>query len=205
MKSILTLSIIIISFLSNSFALAQTKEMQGAFAESYNYEAIAKYEAAINAIKLVFSDKSYECNLRLGWLYYLQGNFKESVAHYKKSSELMPAATEPKWAILLPLEKQENYAEIEKVYIAILKLDAKNTDANYNLALIYYYRKDYFTAKKYFDVVLNLKPFNYNYMLYSAWNQYFLGNKMEAKTLFNKVLMYSPNDASALEGLSLIK
>jgi hypothetical protein len=39
----------------------------------------------------------------------------------------------------------------------------------------------------------------------SAWTNYFLGNKNEAKALFNKVLLYSPNDKSALEGLGLIK
>ena len=42
-------------------------------------------------------------------------------------------------------------------------------------------------------------------MLMSAWTNYFLGNKNEAVTLFNKTLLYSPNDKSALEGLSLIK
>jgi tetratricopeptide (TPR) repeat protein len=184
---------------------AQNKEMQTAFATSYNYEAIAKYEAAINAITDVYNENSYECNLRLGWLYYLNGKYKESIKYYKKAESLMPAATEPKWALLYPLEKMENYTDIEKTYLSILKLDPKNTTANYNLGLIYYYRKDYFTAKKYLDVALNLYPFNYNYLLTSAWNLYFLGNKNEAKILFNKVLMYSPNDTSALEGLSLIK
>jgi tetratricopeptide (TPR) repeat protein len=81
----------------------------------------------------------------------------------------------------------------------------KNATASYNLGLIYYYRKDYVNAKKYFDVSLNLSPFGYNNMLMSAWTNYFLGNKNEATVLFNKVLLYSPNDKSALEGLSLIK
>jgi hypothetical protein len=39
----------------------------------------------------------------------------------------------------------------------------------------------------------------------SAWTNYYLGNKNEASILFNKTLMYNPNDKSALEGLSLIK
>lgn len=187
----------------NTFA--QTKELQAAFSQSYDYEAIAKYEAAINAITPVYKEDSYESNLRLGWLYYMQGKNKESISYYNKAIALMPAATEPKWAILNPLSKMENYTEIEKVYLSILKLDSKNNTANYNLGSIYYYRKDYFSAKKYFDVALNQNPFNYNNMLMSAWTNYFLGNKNEAKILFNKTLLYSPNDASALEGLGLIK
>jgi tetratricopeptide (TPR) repeat protein len=184
---------------------AQNKAMADAFSKSYDYEAITKYDAAMNELTGVYNASSYECNLRMGWLNYLAGKYKESIGYYQKAIALMPAATEPKWAIINPYSKMENYTEIEKVYLSILKIDAKDVTANYNLGLIYYYRKDYFSAKKYFDVALNLYPFNYNYMLMSGWANYFLGNKNEASVLFNKVLLYSPNDKSALEGLSLIK
>jgi len=117
----------------------------------------------------------------------------------------MPAATEPLWAMINPLTALENWNEIGKTYLIILKLDPQNVTANYNLGLIFYYRKDYVSAKKYFDVALNQYPFGYNNMLMSAWTNYFLGNKNDALTLFNKTLLYSPNDKSALEGLSLIK
>lgn len=184
---------------------AQNKALATAFSQSYDYEAIAKYDARISSINTVYSPTSYEINLRLGWLNYLAGKYKESVSFYQKAIALMPAATEPKWAIINPFTKLESWNDIEKTYISILKLDSKNSSANYNLALIYYYRKDYFSAKKYFDVSLNLSPFGYNNMLMSAWTNYFLGNKNEASVLFNKTLLYSPNDKSALEGLSLIK
>ena len=184
---------------------AQTKEVLSAFSKSYDYEAIAKYDAAIGELNTVYNAASYETNLRLGWLNYLAGKTKESISFYQKAISLMPAATEPKWAIITVYTKTENWTEIEKTYLSILKLDTKNATANYNLGLIYYYRKDYFSAKKYFDVALNITPFGYNNMLMSAWANYFLGNKNEAKILFNKTLLYSPNDASALQGLSLIK
>ncbi len=184
---------------------AQTKEVLSAFSKSYDYEAIAKYDAAISELNTVYIATSYETNLRLGWLNYLAGKTKESISFYQKAISLMPAATEPKWAIITVYTKTENWTEIEKTYLSILKLDTKNATANYNLGLIYYYRKDYFSAKKYFDVALNISPFGYNNMLMSGWANYFLGNKNEAKILFNKTLLYSPNDASALQGLSLIK
>ncbi len=181
------------------------KALITAFSQSYDYEAIAKYDAAITSFNAVYSATSYEINLRLGWLNYLSGKHKDAVSFYQKAIALMPAATEPKWAIINPLTKLENWNEIEKTYLAILKLDAKNSTANYNLGYIYYVRKDYGSAKKYFDVSLNLNPFGYNAMLMSGWTNYFLGNKNEAVILFNKTLLYSPNDKSALEGLSLIK
>jgi len=183
----------------------QNKALITAFNQSHEYEAVAKYDAAITALNSVYSATSYEMNLRLGYLNYLAGKNKESVSFYQKAIALMPAATEPMWAIIYPYSKMESWTEVEKVYHSILKLDSKNVTANYNLGLIYYYRKDYVNAKKYFDVALNLSPFGYNNMLMSAWTNYFLGNKNEAITLFNKTLLYSPNDKSALEGLSLIK
>jgi tetratricopeptide (TPR) repeat protein len=181
------------------------KALIDAFSQSYEYETAQKYDAAISSLNSVYNANSYEINLRMGWLYYAAGKHKESVSYYQKAINLMPAATEPKWAIINPYTKLENWEEIIKVYQGILKIDPKNVTANYNLGMIYYYRKNYVTAKKYFDVSLNQVPFNYNYLLMSGWTNYFLGNKNEAISLFNKTLLYSPNDKSALEGLSLIK
>ncbi|MGY6648509.1 tetratricopeptide repeat protein [Wenyingzhuangia sp. IMCC45574] len=184
---------------------AQNKEVLDAFARSYKHEKEKKYAKAISDFSKVYTVKSYEMNLRLGWLYYLAGGNKESLLHYQRADELMPASTEAKWAMITVYSSKENWNEVEGLYHKILKLDAKNAGANYSLGLIYYYRKDYVQAKRYFNVALDLTPFNYNYMLMSAWTNYFLGNINNASVLFNKVLLYSPNDASALEGLSLIK
>jgi tetratricopeptide (TPR) repeat protein len=181
------------------------KPLVNAFKQSYEYEASRNYEAAVNVLMAAYNESSYETNLRLGWLYYLSGRQKESVSYYQKAAALMPAATEPLWGIINPYTKQESWNEIGKVYASILKLDPKNSKASYNLGLICYYKKEFVNAKKHFDVALNLSPFSYNNLLMSAWTNYYLGNKNEASVLFNKTLLYSPNDKSALEGLSLIK
>lgn len=202
LKKIASIAIVLISF--NSLAQLN-KPIVTAFKQSYDYEAYKNYEAAINTLTSVYSESSYEINLRLGWLYYLSAKHKESISYYSKAVLIMPAATEPLWGMINPQVKLENWNDVEKTYHSILKIDSKNSKANYNLGLIYYYRKDYKEAKKYFDVVLNLSPFGYSNLLMSAWTNFYLGNKNEASILFNKVLLYSPNDKSALEGLSLIK
>lgn len=183
---------------------SQTKEIIDAFSKSYSFQEQTSYDQAIAALNNVYSTRSYEINIRLGWLHYLAGNNTQSIEFYKKASKVMPAATEPQWNMITTYSKTENWVAIEKQYKSILKLDATNASANYNLGLIYYYRKEYTTAKQYFDVSLNLKPFGYNNMLMSGWTNYFLGNINHATILFNKVLLYSPHDASALEGLQLI-
>ncbi|MGB2127931.1 MAG: tetratricopeptide repeat protein [Flavicella sp.] len=192
-------------FLTTVQITAQNKKITSAFATSYTFQEQANYEAAIAEINKVYNEDSYEINLRLGWLHYLGENNVQAINYYKKASKIMPAATEPQWNMITVYTKTENWIEIEKQYLSIIELDPKNTSANYNLGLIYYYRKDFSRAKKYFDVALNIKPFGYNNLLMSAWTNYFLGNRNNASILFNKVLLYSPNDPSALEGLALMK
>ncbi|UAM98808.1 hypothetical protein K8354_02985 [Polaribacter litorisediminis] len=201
-----TKTIIFLTILLLSVSLhAQNEQITDAFEQSYIHENAEQYDLAISDLQAVYLPSSYEINLRLGWLHYLADKTKASIEYYKKSAEILPAATEPLWAVITVYNKLENWVAIEKAYLSILKLDAKNTTANYQLGLIYYYRKDFIKAKKYFDVSLNLIPFNYNYLLMSGWTNYFLGNKNNASILFHKVLLYSPKDTSALEGLSLLK
>jgi tetratricopeptide (TPR) repeat protein len=189
-----------------TFAHAHTQQqLQDAFSKSYSLEVEKKYKEAIAQFNSVYSESSYEINLRLGWLNYMNGNNEKAISYYKICISLMPAATEPLWGIIKPYAVNKDWVSVENSYKSILKLDPKNSTAHYWLGNIYYNRKDYTTAKKYFDVSLNLNPFDYSVLLMSAWTNYFLGNTSEAKTLFNKALLNHPNDASALEGLTLIK
>jgi len=201
MKKVLFATVLMLS----SFVFSQGKSIPAAFEDSYTKENAGKYEEAIKEIKDVYNEGSYPINLRLAWLYYEAKNYTTSISYYKKAMNLMPAATEPIWGIINVQVAQEKWTDVEKSYLSILKLDPKNASANYQLGLIYYYRKNYTLAKKFFDVSLNLYPFDYNSLLMSAWTNYFLGKTSEAKVLFNRVLLHYKNDSSAMEGLSLIK
>jgi len=191
-------------FSSQSFA-QDSKELQTAFSKSYAYEAKYQYEEAIKVMKDLYSEKSYPINIRLGWLNYINKNYGSAIVYYQKASSIMPSSAEALWAMLSPQIALEKWVDVEKTYFSILKLEPRNASALYKLGLIYYYRKNYTSAKKYFDVALNLYPLDYNTLLMSAWTNYFLGNLNEAKILFNRVLLLYQTDASALEGLSLIK
>ena len=86
-----------------------------------------------------------------------------------------------------------------------LTIDPNNTVTLYRMGLISYDKKDYKLAYQQFEKVVNLYPFDYQSVLMLAWTNYRLGKTREAKILFNKALLYYPEDASAKEGLSLIK
>jgi tetratricopeptide (TPR) repeat protein len=197
--------LILLSSIFISIAHAQDNSMQQAFASSYSLEKAGNYAGAAHAITNVYNPKSYECNLRLGYLKYMLGAYAESGGYYQKSIELMPYAIEPKLGKVLPLAALGKWDDVLAMYVSILKIDPKNSSVNYKLGYIYYTRKQYTLAYKCFEKSVNLYPFDYDALLMFAWTNYRLGRLKEAKLLFHKVLLASPADKSALEGLSLIK
>lgn len=202
MKSILTLTIIMIAWTTVS---AQSSVLQIAFKDSYAKEAESDFTGALKDLKSVYSETSYELNLRLGWLSYSAGLFTESMAYYEKAIDLMPASVEAKYGYVYPAAAVGNWDQVEKQYNDILRIDSKNSQAHYRLGLIYYGREEFDKALQHFQVGFNLYPFDYDFNLMTAWTNLKMGKMREAKVLFNKVFLLSPDDESAIEGLSLIK
>ena len=190
--------------LGMGYSFSQNDIIAEAFSQSYQYEYKADYSKAISAVKGVYSDKSYEINLRLGWLHYGSGLFTESQAYYQKAIDLMPYSIEARLGYVYPASALGNWEQVVTQYKKILETDPQNSTANYRLGNIYYGKKDYQTSYKHFEKVVNLFPFGYDALIMFAWTNYFLGKTKEAKVLFNKVLLVSPADQSALEGLGLI-
>jgi len=196
--------ILLLAFLISTNVSAQTNVIN-AFKESYSLEKKGEFKSAAEKMKKVYDADSYEINLRLGWLDYQAGLFTESATYYKRAIDLMPYSEEAKFGIVYPKSALGKWDEIINIYKQILENNPNNTTANYRLGLIYYGQKNYTEAYKYFNKVVNLYPFGYDGLLMLAWTSFQQGKYREAKVLFNKVLMYSPDDKSALEGLSLIK
>jgi len=203
MKRITLLAVFILSVLvSNS---QDYTKLIAAFSDSYVKEKAEKYGEAAAVLKGYYDANSYEINLRLGWLTYLQGQFAESITYYSKAIELMPYAIEPRFGLVLPASSLGNWDMVLAQYNKILAIDPNNTVTLYRMGLISYDKKDYKQAYQYFEKVSNLYPFDYQSLLMLAWTNFKLGKTREAKILFNKVLLYSPLDTSAKEGLGLIK
>lgn len=201
----LLLTVILSLALLSSILAQDYKTIQDAFEKSYLYEYSGDYSKAIEGLKTVYSEESYEINLRLGWLTYMAGFFTESTAYYQKSTELKPLSIEAKFGYVYPASALGNWEQVKNQYINILQIDDQNTVANYRLGSIYYGAEDYTTALKYFEKLVNLYPFDYDGLLMYAWTNLNLGKFREAEVLFNKVLMNQPNDESALQGLEMIK
>ena len=200
--------IIVIWFILATFSAmgqANQEALEAAFSKSYQNEKSGDFNAAADDLKKVFDETSYELNLRLGWLNYNAGLFDESVIFYGNAQKLKPYSEEARFGLILPLAALGRWNEVIELYNKILEINPNNTVALYRLGLVYYGRKDYSKANPLFKKVVDLYPFGYDGLLMLGWTSYFLGNYSQAKVLFNKVKLYNPNDASANEGLQLIK
>ncbi len=176
-----------------------------AFKDSYTQENKGEYSAAVIDLKKVYQKDSYAINIRLAWLSYLAGQYTESMSYYKKSISLKPLSIEALMGLTYPAAAMGNWEQVINAYLEVLKIDKANYTANLKLGQIYMSRTKYEIAEPYFKLLINQYPFTYDVVLNTAWNNYYLGRFREAKILFNKVLWLSPNDASAMDGLSKIQ
>ena len=181
------------------------KKIENAFSQSYELETKGNFSDAVAQLKSVYNEDSYALNLRLGWLYYMQGSFTESSAYYLRAVNLSPYAIESRLGYVYPLAALGNWAAVKTQYEKILQIDPNNTTASYRLGLILYSSEDYLQALKLFEKVANLYPFDYDANVMYAWTNLKLGKLREAEVLFRKVLLIRPGDSSAAEGLQLVK
>jgi tetratricopeptide (TPR) repeat protein len=202
-KQILAISCFIIAI--SSYAQSDNIALRKAFKESYNLEYAKNYGEAIASLSKFHDDNTYEVQLRLGWLHYLNKNYIQSQLNYSKATSLKPYAVEAKLGLIKPLSALENWDKVLQLYEEVLKIDPQNYTANYWSGAIFYARKKYEQASKLFEKIVNLYPFDYdgNHML--AWTYLNMGKNNEAKAFFNKALLNRPEDSSSLEGLSKIK
>jgi tetratricopeptide (TPR) repeat protein len=202
LKYLITIVLLCIAW--NSVGQYNEKVLK-AFESSYVAEKGGDFKKAATYLKDTYQDDSYEFNLRLGWLAYKAGQLDESKNYYRKALELLPYSEEAKFGLILPLASKGEWNEVIRMYNQILENSPLNTVALYRLGLIYYDRKDWPQALKCFQKVVDLYPFVYDGLLMLAWTNLQQGKSREAKILFNKVILYSPGDKSAMEGLKLLK
>ncbi|MBC8052788.1 MAG: tetratricopeptide repeat protein [Sphingobacteriaceae bacterium] len=205
LKRAATLVIIITALqVKSAFSQADATIMK-AFSTSYSEELKVNYTSAVKAISSVYNEKSYEMNLRLGWLYYLLKNYTVSANYYQKAVNLKNKAIEARFGVVKPLASLESWDRVMEQYDAILKSDPQNVQARYWKGMIYYNRKQYELSKQQFVKVITLYPFDYDSNHMMGWACLMLGKKAEAKSFFSQTLMVKPGDVSAMDGLNRSK
>lgn len=196
---------LLMGLIFSSLLFSQTDKTVAAFAQSIAQEKKAEYLPAIETMKSLNDSSSYEIVIRLAWLNYKAGFTQKSVEYYKKAIDVKPNAIEPRYGFGFPAIVLVDYVNLIAQDNKILEIDPNNKTINGNLGSIYLYNKEYSKALPYFEKMVTLYPFDYDNNLNLAWTYLYLGKNTEAEKYFNIVLLYSPKDKSAQDGLSSIK
>lgn len=193
----------IIAFISYNCKDRQSDKLS-AFTKSIGYESEKKFDLALSEMEKIKDNLAddYFTNLRLGWLYYNNKKYQESIKFYNKAFSLSNnKSVEALLGLTYPYDALSKTDEIISIYKKVLEIDNNNYTANLKLAIIYYYKANYQTAKSFLDKIYPMYSSDYYINLYNGWTLFKLNNKAKAKEFFINALINNSNDSSAKEGL----
>ncbi|MFT4553747.1 MAG: tetratricopeptide (TPR) repeat protein [Chlamydiales bacterium] len=185
-------------FSSTVFGLSN-EEIQDAYYKSYIYEQLQDNGTAIDALTVVAQvyPEGYTVNLRLGWLYYLNKNYANSLHHYTIAMKASPDSIEAKLGYTYPLLAQDKFEQVESIVNKVLQADYYNYYGN--LTLVYVLRKQekYELAESVCRKMLTLFPTNTSFLVELALAVEETGDRAVASGIFGDVLILDPENPTA--------
>lgn len=178
---------------------AQQPDIAGGYARSFELEQQQRYQDAIRALAPVYEayPNGYTVNLRMGWLFYLNANYNNAVAHYEVAGTAAPAALEPKLGLLLPMLAQARWADAEALGYQLVSVDHYNYYGNLRLLIALRMQKKLDAATQIALKMLRIYPTDLYYLVELAKVHDASGNAPEAKRLFGEILILDPRNETA--------
>lgn len=175
------------------------EEIRSCYTNSYRYEKSQSYADAIKAIAPVLRayPQTYTVNLRLGYLYYLSGNYANSVQCYDVAIKAAPKSLEPLLGKLLPLLAQQRYSDAEELANQVLIKDPANYYANLRLAYALRYQKKFDQAVDICNRMLPLYPSDISFLTEMGCAKWGLNDLAGATPYFAHVQDLDPENAMA--------
>jgi tetratricopeptide (TPR) repeat protein len=188
---------------SATCAFGQGASAGGALQDSYDAEKNQDYPGAIKPLEKLGAEGSanYIVQLRLGWLHYCAKNWSESIAYYGRASQLSPQSVEPLLGLMLPQMAAGKNDDALRTAQTIIREDPGNYTAISRMAWLLYSRKDYSAAVSAYRKLVTFYPTDTEMLLGLGWALRLSGHASEAAKQFQTVLLLSPGNTRALEGL----
>lgn len=185
-------------------ALAVENTAASAFRSSYALENQKNYEGAIRALSGLYNVKprDFFLNLRLGWLNYMNGNYKNALTHYDNAITQNGKAVNAFYGKMNTLLAQGNWKEAEAVSLQLTRQMPSDYVANLRLANIYISEKKYIEAQDVVSRLAVLYPESAELLNTAGYIHRLKGEKNEADGIFQKVLIVYPDNAIAKNHLA---
>jgi tetratricopeptide (TPR) repeat protein len=177
----------------------QQSDIAAAYHQSLEFERAQRYQDAVRALAPVYEayPNGYTVNLRMGWLFYLNGNYNNSVAHYEVAGSAAPAALEPRLGRLLPLLAQGRWADAESLAYQIVSVDHYSYYGNLRLIIALRMQKKFDAAYQLAQKMVRVYPTDLHYLVELALLHDARGDAAEAKRLFGEILILDPQNETA--------
>lgn len=192
--------LIISLYATSSFAKElSSQQISQAYYKSYNYEKSGNYKDAIKALKLVYNkySKAYGVNNRLGYLYRLNAQYKNSITHYKRAVTALPGSLTPKLGLMHVYIQAKNYTESSKIGYQVLSIDYYNYYGNLRLAYALRLSDQLDLAEKVLIKMLTRYPSDVLYLTELGLLRYNQHEIALAMSIMQEVLILDPENVDA--------
>ncbi|WP_298770929.1 tetratricopeptide repeat protein [uncultured Shewanella sp.] len=207
MKNLCCIFTAISLFFFSFNAFSSNEELQKtSFHKSYGYERVGDYKNAINSLIGLYkkTPKDYILNLRLGYLYYLQGSFSNAKFHYLAAKKISPNALSPQLGMMRISNVKENFDDAELLGYKVIKKDFYNYYANLYLSYALRKNKKYDNAAEIDKKMLDVYPDDTTFLLEYGLLKFQQKDYAKTKEILSLLLVLEPENVSAKEVLSQI-
>ncbi|WP_297058844.1 tetratricopeptide repeat protein [Thermosulfurimonas sp.] len=180
------------------------ERIKRAYQLSYQFERRGEYARAREALLPVYENfpRGYTVNLRLGWLFYLEGHYRNAIHHYRIAAAVAPGAVEPLLGLSLPYLAQKNWTRVEALMYQVLKRDFYNYYGNLRLAVALRKEGKYAQAEAVCRKMLTLYPTDTAFLTELALDLYQQGKRRRALEIFRNILILDPANPVASKYVS---
>lgn len=196
-------SLLAAATLFSSAAMAQ----EASWSKSYQLETAQDYAGAIKALDSIKAN-SYDAelkSLRRGWLFYLLGQYNESVREYRYAIERNSNSVDARLGVTLPLLAQQRWREAVLNANSALKLSPNNYNGLLRLTQAYEGQRDWDAMLSTTQKMIALYPSDASSYVYYARANAWLNKSQNARAAYEAVLSRYPGHAEATNYLKQSK
>lgn len=192
----------IILLLSVTVLLLQAFDIKALYEKSYSYEKSYNYKEAIKVLIPLYEKykHGYTINLRLGWLFFLNKQYKNAIKHYKEALLAAPKSIEAYLGLLRSYLMIGDLQQAIATGSVIVKIDYYNYYGNYYLLKALIRKKEYATATAIANKMLHLYPTSILYLEALA-DITKIKEPQKAKEIYRNILILDPNNIAAKAAL----
>lgn len=184
----------------------ETDMLAAAFKASYTAESAGNLNEAYRQISNAAGvEKNYAGVMRLAYLKGRLGLYEEAAGQYIAAARLAPGAIEPILCQQYQYLMLKDWARLESAAKAGLALDARNYWSQTRLAYASYMQQKYKDAVEQYGRVATLYPLDLDVALMLGWSNALAGNDSAALKCFRQMLLISPDNKSAREGVAYVE